>query len=108
MTGQKLKFNSNEMDIFGNLFHDDTVQIPSHPLSVNLPQSQSKYFMCDICNDLFSLKSVMTNCGHYFCSVCLSGVLRMPAVTLNTVLHVNALSILMIFSQSRRNSKNSY
>ena len=76
LTGQNLKFNSNEMDIFGNLFHDDTVQIPSHPLAVNLPQSQSKHFMCDICKDLFSLKSVMTNCGHYFCSVCLSGVFK--------------------------------
>ena len=76
LTGLKLKFNSNEMDIFGKLFHDDTVQIPSHPLAVNLPQSQSKHFMCDTCKNLFSLKSVMTDCGHYFCSICLSGVFK--------------------------------
>ena len=79
LTGQKLKFILNEKDIFGNLFHDDTVQIPSHPLAVN------------------------------FCSVCLSGVFKNASSnTIYTVLHVNALSIFMIFSQSRRNSKNSY
>ena len=76
LTGQKLNFNATEMDIFGSLFHDNTLETPSKPLAINLAEPQKKHFVCDICKDLFSLESVMTKCGHYFCSVCLSGFFK--------------------------------
>ena len=76
LTGQKLNFNANKMDIFGSLFHDSTLETPSQPLAIKLPESQRKHFVCDICKDLFSLESVMTKCDHYFCSVCLSYVFK--------------------------------
>ena len=39
---------------------------------VNLNETQQRRFTCSICLNLLPPKSVMTPCGHFFCSTCLT------------------------------------
>ena len=43
---------------------------------IHMHDAAVKTFICEICCNIFDTRSGITNCGHYFCSPCLSSVLE--------------------------------
>lgn len=69
----KLLFDSSSSNIFDKLFGEDTPDSRLLDCDIELPELQKTQFICSICQDVLSLKSVSTGC-HHFCSICISKV----------------------------------
>ena len=70
----KLLFDTSSPDIFNDLFCEDTsVNSKLTHCDIVIPEIQKPQFICAICHEILSPKSVSTGC-HHFCSCCLSQV----------------------------------
>ena len=60
-----------------DIFSDMVTKCPEMETSkfdiVNLSDAQQRRFLCAICINILQPKSIMTPCGHFFCSKCLTG-----------------------------------
>ena len=60
-------------DKFDHLLSDSLTLDPQSFDLVGLPETLKHHFVCSLCNSILSSRSVSTQCGHDFCSHCLSG-----------------------------------
>ena len=69
-----LAYNHRADDIFSDM-HSGLVQYSTQNLEIlGLTEMQKSQFICTICREIFSARSVQTPCEHYFCTECLSSV----------------------------------
>ena len=60
-------------DKFDHLLSDNLTLDPHSFDLVGLPETLKHHLLCSLCNSILSSRSVSTQCGHDFCSHCLSG-----------------------------------
>jgi len=76
----KLLYNTSDTNIFSSLFVDSVLNYKVSNCDItNLSLPQKSKYMCAICMEVLSIRSVSTGC-HYFCDECLSGYFKSSKV----------------------------
>ena len=70
-----LPVDTASQNIFSKIDTDmEALDVSYFSLSDNYSESEKSNFTCTICQKVYSLKCVETDCEHIFCSPCLSGI----------------------------------